>query len=171
VCSDINNISIIFCGVKNFYQFSCDKTTQEEIDKYYFNKTIINSFDEIDDDIFKISICDMGDALTHSYPILDENLKSIEDHIKIVFAGKYWTDITNINVNKGTAIEKIQKMKNISKDETMVFGDYFNDVEMLGQAYYSYVMEDALDEMKAYGNFIAKSNKENGVLQVIKGIL
>ncbi|MEG2109226.1 MAG: HAD family hydrolase [Clostridium sp.] len=171
VCSDINNISIIFCGVKNFYQFACDKTTQEEIDKYYFNKTIINSFDEIDDDIFKISICDMGDALTHSYPILDENLKSIEDHIKIVVAGKYWTDITNIDVNKGTAIEKIQKMKNISKDETMVFGDYFNDVEMLGQAYYSYVMEDALDEMKAYGNFIAKSNKENGVLQVIKGIL
>ena len=53
----------------------------------------------------------------------------------------------------------------------MVFGDYFNDVEMLGQAYYSYVMEDALDEMKAHGNFIAKSNKENGVLQVIKSIL
>ncbi|AQM61308.1 MULTISPECIES: Cof-type HAD-IIB family hydrolase [Clostridium] len=170
-CSKIENICVIFCGVKNFYQLPCDLNTQKEIDKYYLNKTIVNSYDEIDDDIFKISICDMDDALTHSYPILHENLLEIEDKIKMVVAGKYWTDITNIDVNKGTAIAKIQKLKGISKEETMVFGDYFNDVEMLGQAYYSYVMEDALDEMKAHGNFIAKSNKENGVLQVIKSIL
>lgn len=53
----------------------------------------------------------------------------------------------------------------------MVFGDYFNDIEMLKRAHYSYVMEDALDEVKKHGNFIAKSNKENGVIQVINELI
>lgn len=167
-CNKVKNITVVFCGVKSFYHLNCNKNTLEEINKYYLEKTIIESYDDIDDDIFKISICDMDNALTNSYPIIEKDLKK---YCKVSVAGRFWTDITNKNVSKGSAIAKIQKLHSISKEETMVFGDYFNDVDMLKQAYYSYVMEDALDEVKAYGNFIAKSNKENGVLQVIKSIL
>ncbi|SFU82563.1 haloacid dehalogenase-like hydrolase [Clostridium sp. DSM 8431] len=49
----------------------------------------------------------------------------------------------------------------------MVFGDFYNDVEMLKKAYYSFVMENANEDMKQYGNFIAESNKNHGVLKAI----
>ena len=53
----------------------------------------------------------------------------------------------------------------------MVFGDYNNDIEMLKQGYYSYAMENSSKEIKSVANFIAKSNNENGVLEVIKDIV
>ncbi len=49
----------------------------------------------------------------------------------------------------------------------MVFGDFYNDIEMLKEAHYSFVMENANDDMKQYGNFIAESNNDNGVIKAI----
>ena len=168
VCSDIKNTRLVVCGLKSAYHLPCDGEMLKEIDKYYLHKTVVNSYDEIDDKIFKISICDMDSALENSFPIADKHFSKI---LKTVVAGKAWVDFTNLGVNKGTAIEKFQKEKGITIDETMAFGDYFNDVELLQKAKYSYVMEDALEEMKTYGNFICKSNKENGVLQVLNDVL
>ena len=74
----------------------------------------------------------------------------------------------NKNVNKGAALEKIQKDENISYEETMVFGDFYNDIEMLGKAKFSFVMENANEDMKQYGNYIAKSNRDYGVIKAIK---
>lgn len=92
-------------------------------------------------------------------------MKSLEK--KVVVSGELWVDINNKGVNKGYALEQIQKDENISFEETMVFGDFYNDIEMLQKAYYSFVMENANEDMKQYGNFIAKSNRENGVIQAI----
>ena len=50
----------------------------------------------------------------------------------------------------------------------MVFGDGHNDLEMIQSAKYSYAMKNAVDELKSEANFIAPSNQENGVLEVIK---
>ncbi|WP_024615085.1 HAD family hydrolase [Clostridium sp. Ade.TY] len=170
-CKKLKNSVAVFCGVKNFYHIACDKKFTDEINKYYLDNTIIDCYDYIktvDDEIFKISICDMDNALTNSFKVISEVLG---DEFKVVVAGKYWTDVTNKNVNKGNAIKKIQSINSITPKETMVFGDYFNDIEMLNAAYYSYVMEDALDEVKKHGNFIAKSNKENGVIEAINNII
>ena len=65
----------------------------------------------------------------------------------------------------------IQQKFGITREETMVFGDYFNDVEMLKAAYHSYAMENAPSGVKKHANFIAKSNIENGVLEVIKEVV
>lgn len=170
-CKKLKNSVAIFCGIKNFYHIDCSEKFTDEINKYYLDNTIIDSYDYIktvDDEIFKVSICDMDNAMTNSFKLMNDILGN---EFKIVVAGKYWTDITNKNVNKGNAIKKIQSINSISPKETMVFGDYFNDIEMLKRAHYSYVMEDALDEVKKHGNFIAKSNKENGVIQVINELI
>ena len=42
----------------------------------------------------------------------------------------------------------IQKKFNISKKETMVFGDYLNDLEMMENAYYSYAMKNGHEKIK-----------------------
>lgn len=164
-CSDIPGITVVLCGTKGAYHTQCSNEVLKEIDKYYIQKKIVDDLFTVDDDIFKVAICDLNNSSVHSYPILNPLFK---DHLKVVISGEVWMDIMNKDVNKGTAIEQIQKDMDISYEETMVFGDFYNDIEMLERAYYSFVMENANEDMKKYGRFIAKSNSENGVIQAIQ---
>ena len=50
----------------------------------------------------------------------------------------------------------------------MVFGDFYNDISMLEKAKYSFVMENANDDMKRHGNYIADANYNNGVINAIE---
>ena len=119
----------------------------------------------IDDDIFKITLCDLSGASNNSNKVLNP---LFGDEFMVVVAGEIWLDIMNKNVNKGAALEKIQNDENISYEETMVFGDFYNDIEMLGKAKFSFVMENANEDMKQYGNYIAKSNRDYGVIKAIE---
>jgi len=164
-CNDIPNIEVILCGVKSAYHGNLPNAVATEVGKYYFNNQIVDDLTTVDDDIFKITICDLNNPLTNSYKIIEPRFN--EDFM-IVISGEIWIDINNKGINKGTALEKIQKDDNISYEETMVFGDFYNDIEMLKKAHYSFVMENANDEIKQYGNFIAKRNTENGVIEAIE---
>lgn len=163
-CDNLPNLALILCGIKSSYHKPCSKEIEKEIDKYYINKKIVSDFNSIEDDIFKITICDFNGAKDNSYKIIEPLFGNTH---KVVVSGNLWIDINNKNINKGEALKKIQKDFNISYDETMVFGDFYNDVEMLQSAHYSFVMENANEDIKQYGNFLAKSNKENGVIKAI----
>lgn len=77
--------------------------------------------------------------------------------LQAVVSDRLWMDFTAFDVNKGYALEKVQKIFGIAKEETMVFGDNYNDIEMFAQASYSYVMENAPEDVKRYGRYRAVS--------------
>jgi Cof subfamily protein (haloacid dehalogenase superfamily) len=81
--------------------------------------------------------------------------------------GEIWLDIINKDIDKGTAIKLIQKKFNISAEETMVFGDYCNDLPMFSTARYSYAMANAPGYIKNAANFEAPSNNDHGVMHII----
>ncbi|WP_297637493.1 HAD family hydrolase [uncultured Clostridium sp.] len=164
-CSKLDNVVPILCGTKGAYHMACDEEMLKEIDKYYLHKHIVEDLNSVDDEIFKIAVCDFNRSIENSYPHLNH---IFGDEFKVVVSGAVWMDIMNQNIDKGYALEMIQKDMGISYEETMVFGDFYNDVEMLSKAKYSFVMENANEDMKQYGNFIARSNLENGVVQAIK---
>ena len=68
-------------------------------------------------------------------------------------------------------MEVLQKKFGISFEETMIFGDYFNDLEMLQKGYYSYSMANAHPDIRNVARFAAKSNDENGVVVVLEEVL
>lgn len=163
-CEVIPNTGLILCGVKNSYHKPCSEMIEKEIDKYYINKKVVSDLIDIDDDIFKVAICDFDGAKENSYEILNPLFSTTHN---VVVSGALWVDINNKGINKGYAIKKLQHDFDISYNETMVFGDFYNDIEMLKEAQYSFVMENANDDMKQYGNFIARSNLNNGVIKAI----
>lgn len=126
---------------------------------------IIKSYDEVDKPICKITyhIKDGVDPRTIDY--LKTNL---DENLEFVVSGQYWVDIMNKGVSKGKAIKILQDKLNIKRDNTMVFGDYYNDLTMFESAKYSYAMENAPEDVKNHAQFIAKTNNENGVYNVIK---
>jgi hydroxymethylpyrimidine pyrophosphatase-like HAD family hydrolase len=60
---------------------------------------------------------------------------------------------------------------NISKEETMVFGDYLNDIEMLQEATFSFAMANAHNDITKIANYATRSNNNFGVESVLEKLI
>ena len=162
----IPNSYVILCGKNSAYIESHDERLIKQTAKYYERYKIVEDLTSIDDDILKVTICDFNGSENNSNNYFDE----YRDKVQITVSGEIWLDIVAKGINKGVAINEIQNLLNIDYKETMVFGDYLNDLEMMSSAYHSYAMANANDTLKKAARFIAKSNDENGVIQAIKSV-
>ncbi|MEZ9450610.1 Cof-type HAD-IIB family hydrolase [Vibrio splendidus] len=164
----IESSHIVVCGKRGAYTEMDDPLVIGEVNKYYSNYFIVSDLLEVEDEIIKLAICHFGGSEEHLYPKL---MTKFGKDVQVVVSSKIWLDIMNLGVSKGKAINKLQELLSFSYFQTMCFGDYFNDVEMLGSAYYSYAVENAHEDVKPYARFTAPANSDNGVLSVIKTYL
>lgn len=74
-------------------------------------------------------------------------------------------------VHKGTNVEYLQNLLNITPEETMVFGDTYNDIELMERGVYSFAGRNAVQEVKDAANYITRSNEEDGVLHTMMQML
>ncbi|HHV13465.1 MAG TPA: HAD family phosphatase [Clostridiales bacterium] len=139
----------------------------EELEKYYFKYTVVPDVTKVQCDIVKYSVCDLAGVEQNSYRHFDD----FKSTLQVSLAGPAWLDIMIKGVNKGNAIQELQAALNITEKETMVFGDYLNDLEMMKSAYYSYAMENAHPELFEAARFKAPSNDADGVILKIKEML
>ncbi len=161
---EIEGAYLVLCGKKSAYVESRSEEFIAEVEKYYHRYEIVEDILEVEDEVLKVTLCDFKGSEENSH----RYYKNYEDKFKITVSGKLWLDIVNKTANKGVAIEKVQEILGINNSETMAFGDYLNDLEMIENAQYSYAMENAHPKLKEVSKFIAKSNDENGVVEVIK---
>lgn len=167
-CRKVENADVIYCGLKSAYIENDNRELWEYASKYYRKTQLVQSLDDVKDDCLKITMCDYTGTKENSYPFL----KHLEGQFKVAVSGKIWLDITHKDANKGSAIKGLQNKLNISYDETMIFGDYLNDLEMMQCGKYSYAMKNAEPEIVAAANFQTKyTNNENGVIETIKEVI
>ena len=94
-----------------------------------------------------------------------------EERLRCAIAGDIWVDFMDKKTNKGNAVRSIQETLHISPDETMVFGDNYNDLEMIRSATESYAVGNAVEPVKEAAKYIADTNVNDGVLKVLKTLL
>lgn len=157
------NVTIL-CSANCAYVENCSHEHLAEIKKYYSRLEIVDNLTDVSDEIVKVTICNLENSADNFNNIFTPKFGQT---LNVVRSGEIWIDISNKDANKGTALKKLMEVTNASKEETMVFGDYYNDIEMLKQAEYSFVMENAPEDMKQYGKYQAASNVEHGVLKAI----
>ncbi len=163
----IKNCWAVYCADDRGYIDSKDSHLVEECNKYFSKLEIVDDLLDVKDECCKVAIYKTdgveGDCL--------ESFKQYSDEFDITVSAHVWLTICNKNESKGNALKLFQEKFNISKEETMVFGDYLNDVSLMDCAYYSYAMENAHPELKKHARFIAPSNNEGGVMQVVEEML
>lgn len=103
--------------------------------------------------------------------IAEQVIADWQDKFRVTVAGIPWIDFMDYAGDKGNAIAKIQKTLNISKEETMAFGDNHNDIGMLNNAGESYAVANARTAVKEAAKYVTKANTEDGVLIVLKELL
>ena len=163
----IDKSYVILCGKNSAYIEKDDPRLIQQTEKYYAKYKIVEDLTKVNDEVLKVTICDFNGSEYNSIKYYND----YKDKVQVTVSGEIWLDITAKGVNKGIAINKIQELLDIKYEETMVFGDYLNDLEMMCSAYHSYAMENAHEDLKKVARFRAMSNNDNGVVQAIRGIL
>lgn len=163
-----NSLSLIACTSHLAYVLeSSPKENLPVVRDSYENIKIIKSFKEIQDPFIKITAYDPKGRTS----LLRERLSSFDSQAYIVATDPHWLDISKTGVHKGTTIANLQKKLGISPEETMVFGDGLNDVDLMHQGAFSFSMRNGSEETKKTAHFITLSNEEQGVLKTIEKFL
>ena len=162
-------MAIGLCGKKATYLLPTTPYAEEQVNIYHHTVEKVTDLSQIDDTISQITILDPIGAREHSFPAFSS---LSQEGLKITISGAYWIDITNEGVNKGVAVTALQEFLGIFPEETMAFGDYLNDLELLKRASYSYAMKNAQEEVKQVAFYETKDdNNHNGVLKTICEVL
>ncbi|WP_066868901.1 HAD family hydrolase [Clostridium mediterraneense] len=133
--------------------------------RFYENVSIIDDLKEIKEPVISMTIAKLDGTISALYESFQEKYKN---DLSMTTSMNLWLHMLNKDADKGKAIKKLQEKLNISEEETMVFGDGLNDLELLKSAKYSFAMDNASDYVKNHANYVAPSNKENGVVKIIK---
>lgn len=160
----IPSANVIFCGKKKAYIENPLPEFVAEVEKYYTRYEIVQDITKVDDEALKVTVCDLTGAEKNSYPYF----KKYEKDFKVAVSGLIWVDVTHKNSDKGTGLKVLQEKLGISKDETMVFGDYLNDYELMQQGKYSFAMENAHPDLKKIAKYCGGDNNDSGVVKTIK---
>ncbi|WP_404346317.1 HAD-IIB family hydrolase [Yersinia kristensenii] len=159
---------IIACTSEGaFIKSSVSTEMENKIKKSYAKVTKVDCFSQTSHDFVKISVYDEKGRCPEFKPHLHEFF----DKAYIVVSEDAWIDIADVGVHKGHTVEILQKLLNVNKDETMVFGDGLNDIELMERATFSFAMRNAFEETKSAANFITGKNTEDAVMLTIQRIL
>lgn len=157
---------------KNLPNKKTDMNITEDILKY------IEEYEK--KDFLKITICDSDQTIFSRIINVLKKQKNIDildvEHMsrKIIKSGTeevelsyFYTEITNENVNKWSAIEYLINKLNIKKEEVIAIGDNVNDIEMIKNAGLGIAMGNSSESVKIIAKEITKDNNQNGVAEAI----
>lgn len=164
----IDNCYIVLCGRKAAYIETDSQEFIKHLSNYYaIFERVDDLTRDVDDDFLKIAVYHFKSSEEFVFP----HLKSLSNKYQVIVSGKNWLDISHADANKAYALRILQNNLGISKDETLVFGDYNNDLQMLDLAHYSFAMANAHPSVKKNARYITKSNSEEGVEFILDKLL
>ena len=140
------------------------------------NKNDQFNFEIMDDDINKYSNLKFLKSLAHIenrpklleiQSILNKDFKNLS----IVSSDYELLDLMPSGINKGTALSILCDILNIESENVCVFGDNFNDIEMINFAGTSIVPENGENYVKKLATHITKTNDEEGISYAINNII
>lgn len=160
----LKNTFIVLCGKKKAYIETSDSEFIKMFSNYYSEYEIVEDLTKVtNDDFLKIAAYHSTCSETYIYPTAQQ----FSSNFQVIVSGEHWLDISHQNAHKGYALNILQKEFGVTKAETMVFGDYNNDLKMLALADFSFAMENAHPNVKKAARFSTKSNDNFGVESIL----
>ena len=104
------------------------------------------------------------------------NLRTYQDYLKEIFGNKintffsesYFLEIVPPRIEKAASLETLLKIFGCTQDELIACGDSMNDTTMVSFAGLGVAMENAQPQLKSRADYIADTNDNDGVAEVIE---
>ncbi len=91
--------------------------------------------------------------------------------IDVVQSSNVNVEIVPEGVTKGTALVELAKILNKDIENTVMIGDYYNDIPAFLAAGYAVVPADAPEEIRSYADRIVMSSTEGGVAEYLYDVI
>lgn len=160
-------VGIVLCGKRSAYIEQSDPAFRAEVGRYYLRQQVVDDLLAVEDDFLKLAVFNLGASERVSYPAFS----GFGNSHQVAVSGAHWLDVMAPQANKGAGIRRVQQSLHLGPDQTMAFGDYLNDLEMMDEATYSFAMANAHPLLKARASFLSPANTANGVVRTIKSVL
>lgn len=136
--------------------------------KVYYDAIQLDSIDQLNDDVFKVSAFDWVNARDKIY----EPLAYFGTTMDVVVAGDQWVDFNPKGINKGNTLKEVMTYFGLTSDQCMAFGDQDNDITMIQSVKYGFAMKNATDSLKSVAwKITSNDNNHNGALDTIHSLL
>ncbi|MGW5283000.1 Cof-type HAD-IIB family hydrolase [Streptomyces collinus] len=167
LAADGVDVGAVVCGKRSAYVERADEAFLAEVRKYYVEHRVVEDVTAVEDEVIKVALFDFGPVERATAPALEAFAATHQ----VVVSGEHWVDVMNDTAGKGAALRGLQRELGITPAQTMVFGDYLNDLEMLDAADWSFAMSNAHPEVVRRARHLAPSNNDNGVLRTISRVV
>lgn len=120
---------------------------------------------EKDEPVYRVKIS----GFEHDrYPsVIDDIFPRFQGRAEVIRADANGVDVSGLGNGKGNALANLQRLLGVSPAETMVFGDYYNDLSLFEYAEHRIAMENACDELKKKATVIAKNHDTDAVYHML----
>lgn len=95
-------------------------------------------------------------------------LRGYKDLYAITTFSNKAIELAPAGCNKATGIQTLTQLLGVSMEDTMVCGDYVNDIEMIQAAGIGVAVANALPEVKAAADYVCEEATAGGVLEAIR---
>lgn len=148
------NCSLMVSGPYQSYAEKADERLYRHVSSVLgYDIELVEDLTELDAPIIKMAVCNF-DGITHSDAYFKERYSK---DCNVMTSGNIWMDFMNPSTNKGAALQALTQHLGISLDDCMVFGDQYNDLEMLQLAGASYAMKNAAPGISDHADFVTES--------------
>nr|WP_325208908.1 Cof-type HAD-IIB family hydrolase [Salinibacterium sp.] len=161
------DLGLVVCGLASAYIEHSEPAFLAEAQKYYARLETVADLMDVSDDVLKLAVCDFADAEGTA----GTTFRDLAETHQVVVSGKRWVDIMNDGVDKGRGVRKLQEASGVTPAQTVVFGDYLNDLQMLDAADWSFAMANAHPTVRDNARYLAPSNQEHGVVTALEHLL
>ena len=167
---------LVVCGKNCAYVERTDEAFLAAVAPYYTRTQCVDDLVKVIDDIeqgrideviIKLAVYSAGDVTA----LADQTLGRFARSHQFAISAANWADLQDRGVDKGRALRALQEYLGVTPGQTAVFGDAGNDLSMIAQAEFSFAMENASADVRAAARFLAPSNNEAGVVQVLRALL
>ena len=162
-----HDLGLVWCAREAAYIERSDDQFVAEVRRYYAELVGVDDLLEVTLEAITCAGLDCGEAELGSAALLAERCAPHQ----VVLSSPHWLDVMSPGVNKGVALDFLQRALGIAPEQTVVFGDYLNDLEMLAGAPHSFAMANAHPEVLDTARYVAPTNREHGVLSVVERLL
>ncbi|WP_372440619.1 Cof-type HAD-IIB family hydrolase [Cellulomonas dongxiuzhuiae] len=161
------DVGVVLCGLRSAYVERVDAPFLAQCEPYYALLEQVPDLTAVQDTVLKVAVYDFGPAATGAGPAL----APFGGVARVLVSGEHWVDVMSPGADKGHALRDVQRALGVGPEQTVAFGDYFNDVGMLEAAHWSFAMDNAHPDVRARARFVAPSNNDNGVVRTLRELL
>lgn len=160
----------VACGLNDAWVSQSREVSDEiakELIKYYPTWRSCD-LHKIPEPVIKIALLHFDDIEKNIYPFFKPY---DNDRLRVQVTAYVWIDVYAAGLSKGVGVKALQESLGISPEETVVFGDYLNDIPMAEHAGASYAVSNAHPKLKEFFTDTIGSNDEESVTKKIIELL